>query len=176
MEKAKEKMCATGAGPCSSGCWCGKCIGWKLLKLFLCLAVAFFVFICGVGAGVKMSYYKTGAWGNGGLSMMKCDDAGKCGRSDVMMKGFSSQGAVFGFTADSHAVRLFGNITKIEGNKITVLDNSAKEQVVLSQPSTIIMETENEIGFSSLEPGMNIVSVGAMNAGNQMLAKTILVQ
>jgi hypothetical protein len=175
MEKSKEKMCATGAGPCSSGCWCGKCIGWKLLKMFLCLAVALFVFICGVGVGVKMSNYKTGAWGNGGMSIMKYGQTAELG-PNTMMKFFSTKDGGCGFASQSHDVRLFGNITKIEGNKITVLDNSAKEQVVLSQPSTIIAETETEVGLSSLEPGMNIISVGAMNADNQMLAKIIQVQ
>jgi hypothetical protein len=175
MEKIKEKMCATGKGPCSSGCWCGQCAGWKLLKLFLCLAVAFFVFICGVGVGVKMCYYKTGGWGSGGMGTMKYGQTAATGPG-MTMKFFSSKDGNCGFTSQSHDVRLFGNITKIEGNKITILDNSAKEQVILSQQATIIAESDNEIGLASLDEGMNIVAIGALNADNQMLAKIIQVQ
>jgi len=176
MKNDKEKMCVGGAGPCSSGCWCGKCIRWKLLKLFLCLAVAFFVFVCGLGVGVKMSYYKLGGAGNEGWGMVKYGEVGESGRPGMMIKLMSAEEGAYGLTVQSHAIRLFGNITKIDGNKITVLDNSAKEQVILSQPETIITATGTEVGVASLKAGMNIVSIGAMNADNQLLAKTIRVQ
>ena len=70
-------------------------------------------------------------------------------------------------------VRLFGKITKIEGNLITVMDNSTTLQTAVSLSSTSIMSSTGEIGLSSLKVDQNIVIIGEYNATNQLEARFI---
>jgi hypothetical protein len=62
---------------------------------------------------------------------------------------------------------MFGAITKIEGNKITVLDNSNLEQILITQATTTIMSTLKEIGIKDLKEAQNINFVGQLNKDNQ---------
>lgn len=70
-------------------------------------------------------------------------------------------------------VRLFGTIVKVEGNVITVKDNSAQEQVILSQATTVILSTEGEVGISVLKAGADIVALGTYDKDSQLVAKVI---
>lgn len=75
--------------------------------------------------------------------------------------------------APTQIVRWFGNITQIQGNKITILDNAGQTQTVVSQSTTSIMSPTGEVGLATLKAGMNIVSVGTLNAENQLVATVI---
>ena len=95
-------------------------------------------------------------------------------------KGFeNSAKMMLGFqkyqTGRGSQIRLFGTITKIEGNKLTVLDNAANEQIIVSGASTIIMTSSTEIGLSVLEPGQNIIIAGILNKDNAIDAQLISV-
>ncbi len=77
-------------------------------------------------------------------------------------------------TTDS--ARLFGAITKIEGNKITVMTNAAQEQIVLSQTDTVIaLPTDEEIGLAALKAGQNIIVTGTLNDDMTVNAEWITV-
>lgn len=65
---------------------------------------------------------------------------------------------LFGDYEDKEMTKLFGTITKIEGNKITILDNSAKEAVVISESTTTIINSTGEISLSKLQVGQNIAA------------------
>jgi hypothetical protein len=73
-------------------------------------------------------------------------------------------------------VRMFGAVTKVEGNLITIMNNGAAEQVVVSQADTIIMSSSTEVGLAALKAGQNIVVAGVMNKDNQLVAKIINIQ
>ena len=69
--------------------------------------------------------------------------------------------------------RLFGSITKIDGNKITVLDNGATNQTVVSSSSTIILMPTGEVTLSALKAGQNIECAGSMSKDGTFDAKSI---
>ena len=73
-------------------------------------------------------------------------------------------------------VREFGVISKIEANQITILNNAAKEQVVLSQADTVIIASSTEVGLSVLEVGQDIIVVGTLDKDNALTAKVIDIQ
>jgi hypothetical protein len=79
--------------------------------------------------------------------------------ADVTVPAFGMMGFEKGRWGEEgkDMVKLFGVITKIEGNKITVLDNGAKEQAFLSQPETTIMTATGEVGLSTLKAGQNVI-------------------
>lgn len=59
----------------------------------------------------------------------------------------------FGGTDEMGVKYVFGAITKIEGPKITVVDNGGKEQVILSESATRIISGGYEIPLGDLESG-----------------------
>jgi hypothetical protein len=73
------------------------------------------------------------------------------------MMGFEKGGSWGEEKEGKGMTRLFGVITKIDGNKITILDNGAKEQTFLSQPATTIMTATGEVGLSALKAGQNVI-------------------
>jgi len=79
--------------------------------------------------------------------------------ADVTVPAFGMMGFEKGKWGEEgkDMVKLFGVITKIEGNKITVLDNGAQEQTLLSQPETTIMTATGEVGLSALKAGQNVI-------------------
>lgn len=69
---------------------------------------------------------------------------------------------------------IFGEITAIDGSKITVRDNGAQEQVIFSSADTRIMESISEIPLSDLRVGQAI-SVWGANGLTGLNAKLIRV-
>lgn len=136
----------------------------RVLKVFLTAVVVFFIFVVGMGFGFKIGYFgmrsvqyvKTNPTA---LNMMKKYD--RDDRKDFLKGNLVAQS------------RLFGTITQIEGNKITVTNNAAQETVVLSQVTTVIVLGETEVGVASLKVGMNLVSTGVFNKDNQLEAQII---
>jgi len=78
---------------------------------------------------------------------------------------------------ERHGVsRVFGAITKVESNQITIMNNAAKEEVVWSMATTVIMSSSTEVGLAALHAGQNIVVFGTLNKNNQLEAKLITIQ
>ncbi len=72
--------------------------------------------------------------------------------------------------------QIFGKITKIEGNKITVSDNGGKDQAIFSQSNTNIIASGTEISIQDLKPGQNINALGTLNKDNTLAAQIIQVE
>lgn len=152
---------------CSYGCCRTSTSLWyRVLKLFLVVAVLLLVFSAGAASVV------VGRGGRSGVGMR--------GWNTGMMKGVPEEGmmardGVYPTTAVLYK-RMFGTITKIEGNMITVADNAAMQDVLLSKQQTIIVANGAEIGLSGLKVGQNIVAVYRVNDAGQMEAQTMSVQ
>ena len=80
---------------------------------------------------------------------------------------------IFREKEEQKPVIVFGEITQIESNKVTILNNGAAEQVVLSMPDTKITLGDKEIGISSLGKGQAGTFAGFYNKDNQLEAKEI---
>jgi hypothetical protein len=152
---------------------------YKLLKLFLVVAVLLFVFCAGAASVVRMTRGPFSAqWKPGAMMSGQYGNSMFYGGSTMMGWG-GNRGMMT--TYDRQATqqswqRLFGTISKIEGNKITITDNAAMEGVVLSQQSTVIVANGVEAGLASLKAGQNVVVVYSLNQEKQMVAATISVQ
>lgn len=150
---------------CSSGCCRTSTSLWyKVLKVFLVIAVLMFVF--SAGAACVVGGFRSRGMGRGydrNIMMMKVGNGG-------MMNGWEEGKKVSSYK------RMFGTITKIEGNLITVTDNAAEEQMVLSKQQTIIVVASKEVGLSALKVGENVVVIYSTDDAGQMEAETISVQ
>ncbi len=159
------------------GYCCRKNTVWNVvLKLFLGVALFMLVFCMGAASVVRMTRgrmvhneaggYMMGAPGQGMMSgnmeMGWSDDRGMT-RTMTRMDTIEWK-------------RLFGSITKIEGNKITILNNAAEEQMVMSMQDTIIGLAGNEVGLGALKVGQNVVVVYQAGSEATLQAKTISVQ
>lgn len=154
--------------------------GHKLVKLAVILLVLLFVFSAGYGIGKLKAFTKYSGFGDDGCGlrgfsrMMNYGDATRygmtnddcCGKISKMMSGWSDCGKIN---------RIVGTITKIEGNKITVSDNSGKEQAVFSLAGTVIISSESEISLSSLGAGEDVSITGVLNKDKQFEAQMIRV-
>lgn len=70
-------------------------------------------------------------------------------------------------------IRVFGAITKIEANKITLADNGAKSQVVLSQASTVITSSFGYVPLKMVKVGQVVGVSGTATTDGMILAKMI---
>lgn len=152
---------AESNGRCINSCCRNVSFGHRLAKVFLTVVVTFFVFTVGMGYGFKIGYVVA----RGGYA--------KNSANIPMMKRFDNES--FFRKNVSETTRLFGTITKVDGNKITVTNNAAQESIVVSQTSTVILSATSEIGLSSLKTGLSIVSSGLLNKDNQLEAQIIKV-
>lgn len=172
-------------------CTCTKSTLHILLKIFLAMVVAFFVFIIGLAYGVRLDYLRSMNGAGSQLGMMRYKSGYDTSGNRRMMNVNNSEekteigpGMMLKFIGKNNEAsesgvkltRLFGVVSKIEGNKISIKDNSAAEVAVLSQATTVITSTGIEIGLSSLKAGQNIVSYGTLNKDGQLEAKSIDVQ
>lgn len=67
----------------------------------------------------------------------------------------------------------FGTITAIDKNRVTILDNGAQEQVVLSQSNTVIFSTSTKISITELRTGQNIEGFGVRGDDGVITANVI---
>lgn len=70
-------------------------------------------------------------------------------------------------------VMVYGKVLKVEGNMITILNNAAQEQVVVSTAETSITIGDKEYGISNVEKDDEGMFGGFMNKQNQLEAKVI---
>ena len=159
MENFKKK----NGHRCCDSSW-----GGFLVKIFLAVVIILFVLCLTMFVATRIT--RKGSVGSGCLLGQQMIG----NRAVVQQGGFLEKGNEWGKRDDkASAVRLFGTISKVEGNKITIKDNGALEQVVLSQAGTVILSAEGEVGLSVLKTGVNIVSLGTYDKDNQLVAKVI---
>lgn len=157
-----------------SGACCGSCSRFShmgtALKLFIALALAFFVYLIGVGMGIAgsrqgaMYGIKSAQNTNITTGFMMNNGNGFFSRSVMMLPG------------QNRSVRFFGTVAKIEKNQLTILDNAAAEQLVFTQATTVITDDDTEVGLSDLSLGDNVVVYGSPNSDNQIVAGIIEIQ
>jgi hypothetical protein len=152
-----------------------KCCGWSLgskyrhqsLRAFF-WALIVLGFVLAVGAGVE-----TARFANQQRLAMKYAKA-----------GYAIQPTGGGFRAfprmiyratvvKDNSIKLFGEIKMVEGGKITILNNAAEEQVVISKSNTQIYLDSKIAGISSLKEGQSGFFVGEYNKDGVLEAKVV---
>lgn len=160
------------------GCCSDNSLSHFLMKIFFILVVIILIFMLGMCAGIKLSHLKsargiTKTFNMGALVSSGSYAVGDFATEPDMLVDFVGQGCLSGKQAVN---RLFGTITGIEGNKITILDNANQKRIVLSQADTIITASGIEMGLSTLEVEQNIIVFGSLDKDGQLLAKIISLQ
>ncbi len=80
----------------------------------------------------------------------------------------------FGKGDERENAGLFGVISKIEGNQITITDNAGKPEIIVSLPSTLIVSGNMPVALAALKVGQNIIVNGDTNkTSNQFEAVSI---
>jgi len=181
-KKETANCCDTKSGCCSSGCCGSKCCNHSAMHCIIKTIIIVIIIGLVIGAG-HAAFRKFGrSYGTGYYGMMSQISTvdGKTAYGPGMMTNFG--GCEFGkymkFWGDDEneknkATKLFGLVTKVEGNKITVLDNGGKEQVVLSLSSTTIFNSIGEIGIASIKEGQGLSVMGKENTDKQIEAVMI---
>lgn len=141
-------------------CHCDKSWGNFLVKIFLALVlIAFGLVVLIVVFSELGGYNKLGHSGSR-ISKATCSMTnglkGRCPISSLI-----------------DSTKLFGTVEKVEGNKITVKDNAANTQVIVTLVNTVIASSTGEVGLSDLKPGVNITAYGSYNNSKQLVAKMI---
>ncbi len=138
--------------------------GGIVLKVLLIVIIGGSIFGVGVSAGIRAAIWR-------GL-----DVPSPASRVAVMERA-AKEDEKWGWGKDDQKMtRVFGAITKIEGNQITILNNAAKNEIVLSLSTTVITSSSTEIGIGALKAGQNIAALGSLNANNMFEARIIQVQ
>jgi hypothetical protein len=157
----------------NGGCgWCSSALRNKLLRrLFAALVVVGFVFA--IAAGVETARYATERriamkYAVAGYMIRPMGDSYR-----ILPKLVTSSRPA---EKREQMVRIFGSILKVEGNQVTVLNNAAQEQIVISLAETQIFDGKKEVGISALEKGKDAIFTGVKNAQLQIEARLIELQ
>lgn len=139
---------------------------WLVVLIFLIIG-SIFCFSFGFGSrhiskSFKASYYPMMGIGRGG--MMSWNINGNF-PAEGMMRGWQEFN-------QKNAVQIFGVISKIEGAKITVVDNGNEEKIINSVSDTRIISITGQASLSVLKAGQNISALGEMR-DNQLQASFI---
>lgn len=94
-------------------------------------------------------------------------------RGEAMRGWFADDERAPAMMNATNTARIFGSIGKVEGAKITVIDNGAKERIVMSQSSTMISSSTGFLGLSLLKPGQTVMVMGKLAADGSVLADMI---
>jgi len=167
-------------GGCCGGGGAGKCCKGRVVHLIF--KIVFILVIVGL---ICMAFrchhnrfdrdFKFGGYGMMTTQAIPADVAVPA----FGMMGFE-KGGFFGERCDDEKegkgmTRLFGVVTKIDGNKITVLDNGAKEQTFISQPETTIITATGEVGLSALKAGQNVILLQVKGEDKKLELKLVQV-
>ncbi|MFA6992030.1 MAG: hypothetical protein WC269_01965 [Candidatus Gracilibacteria bacterium] len=146
---------------------CGSCCGshhghgmhrafWIIIRVLIILLVLWAVF--GFFFGHMWNYGRFGydKFGYNGMGY------------NMMNGGYNMMGWYDDDDSGSRNGLSFGTITKIDGNKITVLNNANAEVTFATGASTVIYSSTGEIGLAGLKVGQNINYYGKTdkNTGN----------
>lgn len=130
-----------------------KCECSRLQYFFIAAAItAVLVLVFALGAAVgKVSNFShmkgkavTRSFTPYGNTQMAKEKGGTC--------PFARNGSIDGKNSN----KVFGVMTKVDGNKITVLDNSNKEQIFETTAQTSIVELDEEVGLNDLAAGQKL--------------------
>lgn len=143
-------------------------------KFLVLVLVILFIFVLGYGLGKVKMAIKYGVFGSGTYlgsewGMMGSNYFG----NSMMSRGEWGMMSNWLGKDQKGAVKVFGTISKIDGNKITVLDNGGKEKIVLSVSETRIFSSSAEIGLAALKAGWSVSAVGSLDKDGQLQAKYI---
>ncbi|MGE5298281.1 MAG: DUF5666 domain-containing protein [Acidobacteriaceae bacterium] len=136
------------------------------LRIILAVLIGFLILFVGMAIGGKFGRYNRGGYSVGyGPGMMgRHFDNGGFG-------GYGGMGKRLGMNNG-----IFGTISNIQGNKITITNNSGQQQDVITQSTTLIIENGSQIGLNGLKSGQNIIVSGTTDSNNQITARIIQVQ
>lgn len=163
---------------CGLYCPCGKMsIGHFLVKLFLAIAIIGLVTVIAMEV-----FYNLGKdrWSDHPCFKMMTGQVMQ-GRfvsdkgAGVVMMGSGGSNMFYKATKEAPAMpeRVFGNITKIEANQITIKNNGAQEQVIISEADTAIISSSTEVGLAALKVGQDIIVIGSPDKDKKLVAKFI---
>ena len=140
---------------------------WKwIFGIFFFLIALYVVFA--ISSMIVFKFQHMAGW-YGGDKFTSYQKKSDCNFGGTMMKRWGKEDRL-------GTVRVFGTITKIEGNLITILNNGAQEQAVISAADTVIMSYSAEVGLAALKVDAGAVFMGRMNVEKQLEAKLIQLQ
>lgn len=188
-----------GHGAMCEGGSCAHCgTGCRLVKAAIVMVILVSVFAVGSAAGVRFAMHRLAGFAGNAIDGVRTGYGDRLGMWGMMFPGargsftngaewqfspgsgmmgrvyLSSDSNEWGRTATATA-RYFGTVNRVEGNKITIVDNGSVEMVILSQSSTRIESERGVMGLTELKPGQKVEVIGVRDAENQFLAKVILV-
>jgi hypothetical protein len=178
MEKKEVKKSApVSASKC---CVAETSVGHFIIKMFLALVmiglalVIAIIVVMSIGRGWKSACRDYGYMKVGDPAQVRM--LGDKFEGKIMLRDGS--GVAYKFTKEAPVMseRIYGNILKIEDNLITILNNAAKEQVIVSRAETVIVSSTTEVGISALETGQNIIVFGSPDEEGLLVAKMINIQ
>lgn len=180
MENKGDKKIANHKCDVNCSCaWTKLSWGHLLLKIFLALvmialALVISMTVCyKLGRGEKGQNARFGSM-RGQISTQACFGEEK-GVGTIMMGG-GNMAFKAGKEAPAMPERVYGNISKIEANQITIMNNAAQEQMILSQADTVIVSSSTEVGISELKVGQNIIVYGSPDKDKILVVKLIQIQ
>lgn len=151
--------------PNNDNCYCnGKyCCGdhgyfhrnpfWRIAKILLIALVILLVFKIGIGIGMYGSGFRA-MMGNGFVTFSRDADSWS-NKGTNMMYSFGRGGMMTAGT------RISGTIASINGNEITLNDNSGEQQTIYTSAQTVILSEGSEIPLSSLKTKQFVVALVA---------------
>ncbi len=164
-----------GLGCCSWGSF--KTINWmRVFKILIIIGVVACIMLAGLAAvGVKLAL-KGGRYLSNQAGQSNYGYVQNGQGYGMMNKFFGSdenvgQGVNSGYGMMNYAIRgervrrVAGNITKVEGAKITLMDNGAQEQTIETSSNTIITTDNGEVGLSALKAGQFITAAVSTQGG-----------
>jgi len=152
-------------------CECGNCVGYRrggcwrwVFRVIFWILILTFVFSAGMLAGaVKVLRYENSPTG-GPFGMMNL--GGMLDYGWNQLRSVSSDGGI----------GVFGTVTKVSGNEITLTDNGNKEKSVLSTSATTIISAGEVSTLGEIKEGQTIYTYGSLNDKNQIEATWISVR
>lgn len=121
---------------------------WRIAKILFIALIILLVFKIGIGVGLLGSGFKATFGDN---SMMFTRSIGTAGPGANMMYSFGRTGMM------SVSQRMSGTIASINGNELTLNDNSGEQQTVYTTAQTVIMSGNEEIPLSELKAKQFVV-------------------
>lgn len=157
----------------------------RIMKVLVGSVVVVSLFVCGMVVGAKMVLVRQqfsvlrSTNQAGRINMMNFDDVARGRTSFVLSRdGMMNQGYGMGMyaaadTVASGTVRILGSVSKIDGNKITIVDNAAKNQVIMSQATTMIRSSAGVLSLLGLKVGQTVIVTGVATSEGVIEARFI---
>ena len=96
-------------------------------------------------------------------------------RPSMMGSDGSGDWNIFNWSDSDAKDQIFGTVSHIEGNKITITDNGGKDRIVFSGSNTVIMLGGEVIGLLTLAEGQSITAFGTLTKDGELAARAIRV-